>query len=162
MQEPGVIRTRLWTERGLLPIHSEHNLPEGKLRRRDDNLRRPLRPALKADCPHGRVPLLFLPNCLKFPQNGTGHAAKSPAPESRSAIAHCRRGSSEVRTEYNNTHYCAGMHGPPTALASRKNARESLSQERKRARSALTVFFSLFRKQLRLFNETSGVNLAYI
>ena len=33
MLEPGVIRTRLWTERGLLPIHSEHNLPEGKLRR---------------------------------------------------------------------------------------------------------------------------------
>jgi hypothetical protein len=32
--------------------------------------------------------------------------------------------------------------------------------KKERARSALTVFSSLFRKQLRLFNETSGVNLA--
>jgi hypothetical protein len=39
---------------------------------------------------------------------------------------------------------------------------ETRFPKKERARSALTVFFSLFRKQLRLFNETSGVNLAYI
>jgi len=37
---------------------------------------------------------------------------------------------------------------------------ESRFPKKERARSALTVFSSLFRKQLRLFNETSGVNLA--
>ena len=35
-------------------------------------------------------------------------------------------------------------------------------KEKERARSALTVFSSLFRKQLRLFNEPAGVNLAFI
>jgi pimeloyl-ACP methyl ester carboxylesterase len=39
---------------------------------------------------------------------------------------------------------------------------ETRFPKKERARSALTVFSSLFRKQLRLFNETSGVNLAYI
>jgi hypothetical protein len=39
---------------------------------------------------------------------------------------------------------------------------ESRFPKKERARSALTVFSSLFRKRLRLFNETSGVNLAYI
>ena len=63
-------------------------------------------------------------------------------------------------------------HNQPPSTASKwqeqgKSARlcwlpESRFLKKERARLALTVFSSLFRKQLRLFNENSGVNLAYI
>ena len=46
------------------------------------------------------------------------------------------------------------------SLLERRDSRFPLPLKKKRARSALTVFYSLFRKQFRLLNETSGVNLA--
>ena len=94
MQEPGVIRTRLWTERGLLPFIRSTICPES-----NSNVKREMGilggPLQKRIVTHGGVPLpLFFSNCLKFPANDEPvTAAKSPAPERRSAIYQLPEGS---------------------------------------------------------------------
>jgi len=65
-------------------------------------------------------------------------------------------------------YYCAWIHGhfeigqKPTTRYFEKAPREVAFQRLIKEQGRLTVFYSLFRKQLRLFNETSGVNLAYV
>ena len=74
-------------------------MPGGKpnVKREVRILCRPRRPALKRIVTHGGFSCFF-PNCLKFPQTmDPATAARSPTPESRSAICPYRRGLSEMR-----------------------------------------------------------------
>ena len=70
---------------GLLAFIRKTICPEANfnVKREMRIVRRPRRPALKTNCHSRRSP--SFPNCLKFPQNGTGQAAKTSATESRSA-----------------------------------------------------------------------------
>ena len=70
---------------------------------------------------------------------------------------------SQMRRGHNHNHRYSLQNGRNRAKARvSAGCRRVAFPRKKRARSALTVFSSLFRKRLRLFNETSGVNLAYI
>ena len=99
---PGVIRTRLWTERGLLPFIRSTICPKANssVKCEMGSLRWP---DLKRIVTHGGVRLLFFPTALNFRKRWTGHGDKESRTKSEGRLfTHYRRRPSELSSDYNN------------------------------------------------------------